>query len=113
MPAYQSYPPSLWAQPESDGRESASNGDSFTDAAITASDATNAAKLAGLGFIADPATAWVVGEFMTVNTFAFHWDGIAWVAGAVPVEEPAPETEPEPEPTTEPTEPYSEPQEAP
>lgn len=64
-------------------RGSASPGDIFPpDPAITASDATNAAKLAGLGFVADPVTAWLAGQKMTVGTFDFNWSGTAWAAGA-------------------------------
>lgn len=51
---------------------------------ITASDATNAAKLTALGFVALPQTAWVTGQGITVGTFAFSWDGTAWDAGIVP-----------------------------
>lgn len=50
---------------------------------ITASDAGNAAKLAGLHLVARPKTAWTSGQKITVNTFAFHWDGTQWAAGAV------------------------------
>lgn len=63
----------------------ATNGDVFTGSAytsITASDAPNAAKLAGLGFVADPTTAWTVGQKITVNAFDFNWSGTAWAAGA-------------------------------
>lgn len=49
---------------------------------ITASDAPNAAKLAGLGFGVSPATAWTTGQAMTVQGFAFNWSGTAWAAGA-------------------------------
>jgi hypothetical protein len=49
---------------------------------ITASDSANAAKLAGLGYVADPQTAWTTGEKMTVGTFDFNWSGTAWAAGA-------------------------------
>jgi hypothetical protein len=54
---------------------------------ITASDAPNAAKLAGLGYVVDATTVpWASGKNMTVGTFAFHWDDAAapaaWAAGA-------------------------------
>jgi hypothetical protein len=49
---------------------------------ITASDGTNAAKLAGLGFVANPTTAWTTGQKITVNGFDFNWSGAAWAAGA-------------------------------
>lgn len=84
-----SYPPDLWMElPPStnDGRDSASPGDSFTEDDVTAQDSANAGKLTGLGFVAVPATAWTVGQKITVNgTFSFYWNGTAWVAGAAPV----------------------------
>jgi hypothetical protein len=50
---------------------------------ITASDAPNAAKLAGLGYVAaDAATAWTSGQSFLVGTFAFNWSGTAWAPGA-------------------------------
>lgn len=63
----------------------ATNNDVFTGtqyASITASDAPNAAKLAGLGFVADPTTNWTTGQKITVNGFLFNWNGTAWAAGA-------------------------------
>ncbi|QGZ16711.1 hypothetical protein PBI_DEWDROP_63 [Microbacterium phage Dewdrop] len=45
---------------------------------ITASDATNAARLAPLGFVATPTTAWTAGQKITVGTYAFMWNGTAW-----------------------------------
>lgn len=49
---------------------------------VTASDATNAAKLAGLGYIAAPATAWTAGQKITIGALDFHWTGTEWAAGA-------------------------------
>lgn len=49
---------------------------------ITASDGTNAGRLAGLGYVASPTTAWTTGQQITVNGFAFNWSGTAWAAGA-------------------------------
>lgn len=49
---------------------------------ITASDSTNAARLAGLGFVASPTSAWTTGQQITVMGFAFNWSGSAWAAGA-------------------------------
>lgn len=62
----------------------ATNGDSFPTGYpdITASTAPNAAKLAGLGFVAAPTSAWTVGQKITVNGFDFNWSGAAWAAGA-------------------------------
>jgi len=54
-----------------------------TEPTITASDATNAAKLAPLGYIAaSGSTAWTAGQKFTVNNFDFNWSGTAWAAGA-------------------------------
>ena len=52
-----------------------------TEPTVTASDVPNAAKLAGLGYVAVPTTAWTTGQKITVNGFAFNWDGAAWAAG--------------------------------
>lgn len=51
---------------------------------ITASDASNAARLPGLGFVASPTTNWTTGQSITVGGFAFHWTGTAWAAGLHP-----------------------------
>jgi hypothetical protein len=48
---------------------------------ITASDSTNAARLAPLGFVAQPQTAWSTGQSFTVGGFQFHWTGSAFAAG--------------------------------
>lgn len=48
---------------------------------VTASDPTNAAKLAGLGYVASPTSNWTTGQKITVNGFAFNWTGSAWAAG--------------------------------
>lgn len=61
-------------------------GDVFpNEPTVTASDATNAAKLAGLGYVANPTTPWTTGQQTLVNTYAFHWGGSAWAAGAATV----------------------------
>lgn len=52
------------------------------EATVTAQDATNAAKLAGLGYVANPTTAWTAGQKITVGTYQFNWSGTAWAAGA-------------------------------
>jgi hypothetical protein len=49
---------------------------------VTAQDATNAAKLAGLGYIANPLTNWTTGQKITIGTYLFNWTGSAWAAGA-------------------------------
>lgn len=84
----QSYPPSIYGPPVPPGPDpgSSSPGDTFpAEATITAEDATNAAKLAGLGYVADPTTAWTTGQHITVGTYRFYWTGTAWAAGAGPV----------------------------
>lgn len=89
-------PVTIAASPDTDGntvywyidqdvaadKGSASNGDSFTEPTVTAQDATNAAKLGPLGYVADPTTAWTSTQKITVSSFQFHWDGTAWAAGA-------------------------------
>lgn len=54
------------------------------DPQITASDATNAARLAGEGFVAVPTSNWTAGQAMYVGGYAFYWNGSAWVAGTHP-----------------------------
>ena len=49
---------------------------------ITASDSTNAGRLAGLGFVANPQSGWTSGQKMTVGAYAFNWSGVTWAAGA-------------------------------
>lgn len=48
---------------------------------ITASDSGNAAKLAGLGYVADPQTNWTTGQAITIGGYSFNWNGTAWAAG--------------------------------
>lgn len=55
-------------------------GDSFTEPTVTAQDATNAAKLGPLGYVASPTTAWVSGQSIRVSGFRFYWNGTAWAA---------------------------------
>lgn len=83
-------------------------GDRFpNESAITAEDATNAAKLAGLGYVAqNPATAWQTGYYFLVTTYKFHWTGSAWAPGTVPPAAPqAAPAPPPPAPAPPPTEP--------
>jgi hypothetical protein len=62
-------------------------GDAFpADANVTASDAPNAAKLATLGYVADPQTDWTAGEVVTIGGYAFSWAGTAWAPGAATAE---------------------------
>lgn len=62
-------------------KAAAKPGDSFTEPTVTAEDATNAAKLAGLGYVAATPAAWTTGQFMTVSGYKFNWSGSAWAAG--------------------------------
>lgn len=62
---------------------SSAPGDAFTGyPTVTASDASNAAKLGPLGFVAVPTSAWTTGQKITVNGYDFNWSGTAWAAGA-------------------------------
>jgi len=64
-------------------KAAAKNGDVFpSEVTVTASDAPNAAKLTGLGYVAYPQTAWTTGQKITVGTYLFNWSGSAWAAGA-------------------------------
>ena len=57
-------------------------GDIFpADVALSASDATNAAKLASLGYVTTGA-AWTTTQKFLIGAYAFHWTGTAWAAGA-------------------------------
>ena len=58
---------------------------------IDASDTTNAQKLAGLGYTAEPSTAWPQGQFISIEdetdhtvSYKFYWDGAAWQPGVAP-----------------------------
>jgi hypothetical protein len=72
-------------EPEAPDKGAAQDGDTFTEATVTAQDATNAAKLGPLGYVASPTTAWTTGQKITVSTFLFSWNGAAWVPGAAAV----------------------------
>lgn len=51
---------------------------------VTAEDPTNAAKLDGLGYIADPQTPWTTGQGITLGIYNFHWTGTVWKEGFAP-----------------------------
>lgn len=69
--------------PAAPNKAAASPGTAFpAEATVTASDSTNAAKLAGLGYVASPLTAWTTGQQITIGGFAFNWSSSAWAAGA-------------------------------
>lgn len=64
-------------------KAAAAPGDAFDrEPTITASDSGNAAKLAGLGYVANPLTAWTTGQKIEIGGFAFNWTSSAWAAGA-------------------------------
>lgn len=78
-------PHTIWGEQlkVSPSRSAAAPGDVFApETTITASDGTNAARLAGLGFIALPLTAWTTAQKIVVGGFNFNWSGAAWAAGA-------------------------------
>ena len=52
-----------------------------TDVNITASDAVNALKLNGEGFVATPATTWTGTQSITIGVHEFYWNGTAWAPG--------------------------------
>jgi len=78
--SYESYPPTVLHKVSDAVPGAIYNGTWFPT--ITAQDATNAARLAGLGFVAVPTSAWTTGQSITVGTFLFNWSGAAWAAGA-------------------------------
>lgn len=84
---YDTNPHVTWGEtgPVQLNKGQAVNGAVFpTEVTITAEDAPNAAKLAGLGYVAVPGTNWGAGQYMTVGSFRFHWNGTIWVAGPHP-----------------------------
>jgi hypothetical protein len=81
---YDVLPHTVWGEQAPAGRVApAAPGTVYpAEATITASDAPNAAKLTGLGYVAVPQTAWTTGQKITIGTFDFNWTGSAWAAGA-------------------------------
>lgn len=64
-------------------KSNAAPGTSYpAEATVTAEDVTNAAKLAALGYVAVPTTAWTYGQKITIGLYDFNWSGAAWAAGA-------------------------------
>lgn len=53
---------------------------------ITASSAPEASTLVSLGYVVAAAevAAWGTGEFFTIGTYQFYWNGTAWAAGVAP-----------------------------
>lgn len=82
---YASMPASTWGEtgPAPLNKAAAAPGDVFpTEPTVTAQDSTNAAKLAALGYVAAPTSAWTSGQAITIGAFLFNWSGSAWAAGA-------------------------------
>lgn len=100
----ESYPPSVFTPPAPPpDKGSASPGDVFpSEPTVTAEDQTNADKLTALGYVAAPLTLWTAGQYITVGTFHFRWNGAAWAPGMTLATQTEPGTEEEPEPPYEP-----------
>jgi hypothetical protein len=80
---YQTVSTAWVAPPVVANKSAAKNNDVFpAEPTVTASDSTNAAKLASLGYVASPTTAWLTGQKITIGTFLFNWSGTAWAPGA-------------------------------
>jgi hypothetical protein len=84
-------PASGSATSPSPSKGAAAPGDVFgAESTVTASDAPNAAKLDGLGFVAAPTTTWTHGQKITIGTFDFYYGGSGtgsgkgWMPGAAP-----------------------------
>lgn len=57
-------------------------GDVFVaDGAVTAESDAEGLTLVGLGYIVSNPANWASGEFMTIGTFKFNWNGTVWKAG--------------------------------
>lgn len=81
---YNANPTSCWGEtgPPPLNKGAAGNGNVFPpEPTVTAEDAPNAAKLAGLGYVATPTSNWTTGQFMSVGAYRFNWTGSAWAAG--------------------------------
>jgi hypothetical protein len=81
---YNTIPANCWGEtgPAALNRAAAANGNVFpSEPTVTAEDAPNAAKLAGLGYVASPTSNWTTGQKITIGTFNFNWTGSAWAAG--------------------------------
>lgn len=82
---YDITPHTVWGdgQRVSPSKSAATNGDVFlAETTVTAQDSTNAAKLAGLGYVASPTTNWTTGQKITIGSFLFSYQAGAWQAGA-------------------------------
>lgn len=57
-------------------------GDAFpSNVDVTAQDGTEAGTLVSLGYVTTGA-AWDTGEYFSIGSYQFHWNGTAWAAGA-------------------------------
>jgi hypothetical protein len=76
-------PPTAYGTGYAPGKQYASPGTKYAaEPTVTASDQSNADKLAGLTYRAVPQTAWLTGQKITVGTYDFHWTGTKWAPGA-------------------------------
>jgi hypothetical protein len=89
MPAYQSYPPSLWETPPvvvpATGATAGIPG-SWTPAGCTPP--ADVAAVQGGAIVATPQTGWTTGQFVQTQTAGAAgrccWTGTDWVGGAAP-----------------------------
>ena len=81
---YDSNPHSVWGESlVMASKAAAAPGAVFgNEPTVVAQDSTNAARLAGLGYVASPTSNWTTGQAITVSGFLFNWTGAAWAAGA-------------------------------
>jgi hypothetical protein len=84
MRGYETLPHQIWGDARSGARKSAATpyAEFPPETTVVASDSTNAARLAGLGFVASPTSAWTTGQYIEVGGFRFNWSSSAWAAGA-------------------------------
>lgn len=97
-----SYPPSLWA-PKPPAPVPATGATAGTPGSFTPSGSVVPASVPALisanpPVLANPATAWTVGQYVQTQTSGVagrgSWNGSAWVAGAVAEPDPEPEDDP-------------------
>ena len=84
---YDTNPHETWGEtgPAPLNKGAAGPGQAFpAEETVTAQDATNAAKLGPLGYVAAPTSAWTTGQRIRVGDFDFYWTGTAWAAGGAP-----------------------------
>lgn len=84
---YNTIPASCWGEtgPAPLNKAAAAPGQVFPpEPTVTAQDTTNALKLAGLGYVANPTGAWTTGQGITIGAFQFSWTGAVWAPGVRP-----------------------------